>query len=799
MIILCCVTIFLSAALVFLIQPMVGKMVLPLFGGSASVWNTCVVFFQALLLVGYAYTHYSVKILGVRWQPIGHLLVMALPFFVLPIAISYQWAPTPGIFPALWLLLLLLAQVGLPYFVVTTTTPLLQRWFAESGHKHAADPYFLYAASNLGSMLALLSYPLIWEPFMPLHLHSWIWMIGYGILIVLMLGCFVIIRQNSSNQTHALNPHNSKTHPNSTTDVNALSRIRWMILAFIPSSLLLSVTTHLTTDVAPIPLLWVTPLAIYLLTFILAFGKPRKTFVWGVRRAMPLVVLLLTILLLAQGNELPMLFSIPLYLLGFFVLAMTCHATLAEERPAASHLTEFYLWLSLGGVLGGAFNVLLAPLVFDRLVEFPLMLVLACVMQCPIKLTTKSTKAKGKKQAVPTLRSRIVPFLWLDLLPAASVGVLAVILIFIGKWIRLEPGPLAIGLLFGIPGVLCYTMLDRPIRFGLGIGALFLAGILYQGGGGRVHFSERTFYGMHRVEESPDSNFLVLYHGNTIHGKEHYLIKQDEPLMYYHKQSPIGQVYSRTATTQQAEWQIASAIGIAATPANWVTPIQLQTATQGDSIKEKPAQVNSVAVVGLGVGTLAYYGQQGQNWTFYEIDPTVVRIAKDYFHYLKKSAADISIELGDARINLAREKNKKFDLLVLDAFNSDALPLHLLTKQALEIYHSRLTKNGVIAFHISNRFVDLKPVLAELVSHINKESAKKGSDKRWECYSWDDGKSYAKDSGKVQSQWVIMGPTDSALRGITRGSMWQKLEGGRPEFLWTDDYSNLIRLFKWGQ
>jgi hypothetical protein len=394
------VTLFLSAALLFCVQPLIAKMILPLLGGAPAVWNTCMVFFQALLLAGYSYAHASIAWLGARRQAMLHLGLLVLPALTLPLlTLPFRIAhgePLPLDLPGLselanppteanpipWLLLLLLVSVGLPFLVLSTSAPVLQKWFAGTGHPAARDPYFLYAASNLGSMLALLGYPILLEPFLGLVQLSHFWTIGYGAFVLLTLACAVQLWRAPADLQKGIHRPEEATGlvlSSSSRPVTAGRRLCWVALAFVPSSLMLGVTTYLTTDVAAIPLLWVLPLALYLLTFILVFARQPPLSHRGLVWLMPLVVVLLVFLLMLP-QQLQLLF-LPLHLVGFFVIALVCHGELARDRPAPAHLTEFYLWLSVGGVLGGLFNGLLAPLVFDRIAEYPLALVLACLLR----------------------------------------------------------------------------------------------------------------------------------------------------------------------------------------------------------------------------------------------------------------------------------------------------------------------------------------------------------------------------------------------------------------------------------
>jgi len=754
-------TLFVSSALLFLIQPMFAKMILPRLGGTSSVWNTCMVFFQAVLLAGYGYAHFMPARLGIRKQCLVHFGLLLLPFLVLPIALDDNLMPPEDANPIPWLLGVLFVTVGLPFFVVSTTAPLLQKWFAETGHRAGGDPYFLYVASNFGSMLALFAYPLLVEPSLPLRDHTLLWMLGYGILIVLTSLCaYQTWRSPStgkSNTAKASSLTDAKSHSsgldNERVTVSGLVRLRWVILSLVPSSLLLSVTTYLTTDIAAIPLLWVIPLGLYLLTFILVFARKPRVSHSIMLRLSPLAVLLLTIVMLSEATE-PVWIVLPMHLAVFFILAMVCHGELVSLRPSVEHLTEFYLWISVGGVLGGIFNAILAPLAFPAVIEYPLMLVIACLIRPPLAEVDKvkapqPARAKSQEPGAPVAR-RIA---WQrDVGMAASLGLLSAGGIVVWPYLGLESGTLAVGILFGVPAVICYTFLARPIRFGLSIGALLLAGALYQGVYGGTLYRQRSFFGVHRVTRDRAGNYHQLIHGNTFHGRQNMdEARRREPLMYYHRTGPIGQLFDAFS-------------GAAAKP--------------------------EVAVVGLGAGSLAAYGQPGQQFTFFEIDPVVVRIAQDknLFTFLHDCRARVKLVLGDARLTLKKAPEHQFDILVMDAFSSDAIPLHLLTREAVQLYKKKVAEDGIVAFNISNRYLDLEAVLAALardaglVSLIQHDFSVSAT---------------GSDSGKFNSVWVIMARQRADLGRLASDPRWQApaLNAGVP--VWTDDFSNIFSVFQW--
>jgi len=756
------------------------------------------VFFQAALLAGYAYSHALQSWLETRSGLIVHLLLLLLPFSILPIAIPLNWTPPHDANPIFWLLALLGAVVGLPFFVISTTAPLVQRWFAATKDRAAGDPYFLYGASNLGSMAALLAYPFVLEPFFPLRDHSQLWTIGYGLFVILMASCASCVwghlppalrwlgraeepdvkvrasdselrfsksdqamahdsaagRQTNTGTTRALR----KTAPQSSVSELSLMRcVRWVLVAFVPSSLMLSVTGYLTTDIAAIPLLWIVPLSIYLLSFILVFARRPIVPAWLPSAALPRVVLIMIFVLISEATQ-PIWLLLFLHLLTFFVVAVACHGELAGDRPGPRHLTGFYLLLSLGGVMGGLFNALLAPLIFPGLVEYPLVLILVALLRIRVSGPISGAGDRsGWRRLVSgsMLRAGI-----LDVAPAVLSGLLTAALILALQARGLEPGMLSIALMFGPAVLISYLWIHRPLRFAAAIATLLATSLCYHGVRGVVLYRERSFFGIHRVSLSLDGKTRELFHGYTVHGRQNPL-HPEVPLSYYFRGGPIGQIFSAFS-------------GAAAKP--------------------------EVAIVGLGTGALAAYGQHGQHFTFYEIDPSVVRIARDrkLFSYLADSAAGIDIVLGDARLTLKDAPDHRYGILVIDAFSSDSIPIHLLTREALQLYLSKLAGDGVLAFHISNRYLHLEPVLAALAK-----------DAGLFCLDQEIKEIPAEDlqDGKNASEWVILarhasdfGPLVKDIEGLgPEGSnpRWHKAKTSLDVPVWTDDFSNLFRVFRW--
>jgi len=732
-------TLFFSASLLFLVQPMFAKIVLPMLGGTPSVWNACMVFYQAALLGGYVYAHLAIKWLGLRRQSILHLGLFLLSLLLLPIGIPAGLTPPTDTNPIPWLFMLLLLSVGFPFFMTSATAPMLQKWFAHTGHPAGKDPYFLYGASNFGSLIALIGYPILIEPSWRLAHQTRVWTFGYILLMLLILGCAVLLWRSPMQTSKEMNHSKSLS---STTDIDGSltvgQRMRWLLLSFCPSSLLLGVTSHITTDVVAIPLFWVIPLAIYLLTFVLVFArKPllgHDRMVW----LQPFLILPLIVLFWTFGSA--WILS-PLHLLAFFVSAMVCHGELVKSRPAATHLTEFYLYISVGGVLGGIFNALLAPTLFKTVAEYPLALVLACLLR-PNILTGKSRPYSS----------------WLDLGLPFAMGALiaAMVLVLRSQANSFDDMIIAMGKMVipGLAAVFCYSFRYRPVRFGLGVGAIILMSTLVTDQEGYVLHRERSFFGVLQIKREKitgKGEFNKLIHGTTLHGVQSLdpALRQ-EPLSYFHRNGPIGQVFS-------------------------VLPSKNDT--------------GRIAVVGLGAGTMACYAKPGQHWTFYEIDPLIERIARNpqYFTYLEDCPVKVEVVLGDARLSLAKAPHQHYDLIAIDAFNSDTIPVHLITQEAIHLYLAKLAESGILVFHISNKFLDLKPVLGNL----GKEAGLVGFFRDMPV------KEAEAKAEKHPSTWAVMARHQTDMHKLAMDYSWEPLRGGLGVGIWTDDFSNILSVIKW--
>lgn len=797
------VTLFVSASLLFMVQPMVGKMVLPLLGGSPAVWNACMVFFQALLLLGYLYAHWVSTRFDAKRQLAIHVLVLLLPVGAMalavvlgdrhsPIAIAERFAPTGDTSPIVSVLTLLAIAIGVPFFVSSTSAPLLQKWFAYTGHPSARDPYFLYAASNAGSLISLLGYPLVIEPSLSIFQQAWLWAGGFVLLIALVLLC-----GRAAANPIGVPPPSAKLPGGKKASAAAEKlpaekvpddppptwkrKLKWVTLAFVPSSLMLGVTFHMTTDIASIPLLWVIPLALYLVTFIIAFGNrtifrffaagfvavlgglgivpkgPRtakddeELFRMLLGNFAPVMVLLLVFILISgvkPGTGVELL----LHLATFFAVALMCHYELARDRPSVQYLTEFFLLMSLGGVLGGLFNSIIAPLVFPLAYEYPVALIVACLMVPRLMVkerdeTTPLTELELYKAKVVRTLDIVIPVVvgvvfWLvtSVLVEQEWFVRAVF--WLSTHLTLTPFTVRVILLFAVPVMVCFFFVDRPVRFALSVAAILGISTYRSEQEGLIH-TERSFFGILKVEQNGVYNRLV--HGTTLHGTQvndrwipHWRDEiqvipmftpwdtlaaagplytfdfRQEPLTYYHRTGPVGAMFQELRTRKGGADRTAH-----------------------------------FAMVGLGTGSVSCYALPGQKLDFYEIDPAVKHLVAEsdkYFTYVrdaKNRGATLDFQMGDARLKLKENADRKYTLLLVDAFSSDSIPVHLLTKEAVQLYMDRITEDGILALHISNKYVRLEPVVAKIAEELGLVA------RVWN----DDGE---RGPGKTASSWVVL-------------------------------------------
>ena len=723
-------SLFVAAALAFVVQPLIGRQLLPLAGGAAAVWTTCLVFFQIMLLAGYLYSHLTAK-LPHRAAYLIHtaLLVAAM----IALMNENALAPSPAIgdwieeAPVAALAVGLLFAVGLPYFALATTAPLMQAWFARTGR----DPYWLYAASNAGSLLGLLAYPFLFEPNWTIASQRYFWRIGFTAAASLIIICGFLSR----NATRTLA---DMEVANDASPIPGRRRWQWIGLSALTASLLASVTAHLSTDIAPMPLLWVVPLSLYLLTYIITFARWPDAARRIVGRLAPMMICFVVIALLSQATE-PMVLVAAVHLAGLTVICLLCHGELAADKPAPRHLTDFYLCIALGGVLGGSFNAILAPMIFAHLgpVEYPLALVLAALVRPRIQ--------NGGQ--CPPYKIRIF-----DVFAPIFVLILTLVLgIAVPAWLetpnagdeaaKLLDRVIRGGLMYGVPVAVSFALVWRPLRFALCIAAVLVVGIVMRSQTNHTLAVERNFFGTLTVTRSGE--FMVLTHGTTRHGEQRLGEEPPAPAMYYHRRGPLGSVF------------------------------------------QKPAQ--RVGVVGLGCGAMAAYAEPGQAWTFFEIDPLVVRIAEDdrYFTFLSQCRVKPGIVLGDARRKLAEVPDGAFDLLAIDAFNSDAVPVHLLTREAFELYLRKLAPHGRLIMHLSNRYLDLASLAGRGL-----ESLDEGLAVRWCDDRVIDDEDRA--NGKLPSIWLIAARQASDIGKLP---LFTPLHPNRGP-IWTDDYAPLRGVWK---
>jgi hypothetical protein len=712
-------TIFIGSALVFLIEPMVAKMLLPLFGGTPAVWAVTLVFFQAFLLAGYAFAHLSMRLLVIRRQALVQLALLLVPLALLPIAVPRGVHPSSA-HPAIWLLGVLFLTAGLPFFVVSGASPVLQRWFSASGDAASRDPYFLYAASNAGSLLGLLAYPTLLEPRLTLVQQSRVWTVAYVVFAVMTALCALRLLSTSAGPIAAASRRR-------VASLTWRRRLRWIGLAALPSSLMLGTTSYITTDIGSFPLLWVLPLAAYLISFVLAFGRRQFLSPTAVSRTMVVTGTLVAASILHVAL-LPIWALVGVHTLNLFLVALLVHRLLAAERPSTEHLTEYYLLLAVGGVVGGSFNALVAPVIFPTILEYPIAIVVALALR-PGPRGLRLDARFFRKTADLVLPLAIA---------AGLIG--ALIVLNVAGWLTTltYAATLAAALLTTV------LLVKRPVRFAAGVAAVVLIPTLL---GQTALHTERTFFGVMQVESRDHTHRFV--HGTTLHGVERFAPGwRDVPLSYYSRQGPIGQVFQRL----------------------------------GD-------RIHVVGAIGLGAGTIAAYGRPGDRFTFYEIDAAVARIASNprYFTFLHDSKADIRIVIGDGRLKIAEAPPRAYDLVVLDAFSSDAVPVHLLTREAVALYLSKLRPGGLLAFHISSNYLNLKPVIAGIARALGCTALTQ------------DHRPSARQErlGADRSVWVVVARDAMSLASLRSDPRWKPLDAKAGTPVWTDQFSNILSVVKW--
>ncbi len=713
--------IFTSAFLLFAIQPMFTKMILPQLGGSPGVWSVAMVFFQAVLLLGYLYAHLSTRYLAPRTAIIVHVGLLLATFIALPISITSGLGQPPAEGQAFWLIGVFTFSVGLPFFAVAGNGPLLQAWFARTRHKDAGNPYFLYAASNLGSFAALLLYPLIFETTLRLPQQSLGWSIGFVALALLIAASGYVLHLTMAE----MKPGAMQTRSVAGPKKRLIGEYIW--LSFMPSALLVAVTAHISTDIAPAPFLWVIPLALYLLTFVLIF---RDRPLIPTKIVAHLVPVLAGLIILSKAVPFNIFLSCALHLGFFFVVALMFHQRLYNLRPPAQHLTQFYLWMSFGGVLGGIFSGLLAPVIFDRILEYPILIGLVMLAHPAVR---EASRMDFVREALPVFG--------LALLLAAGF--------YLFRGNALAGSGTYYTYLIALAGIVITVLYVHQLaRAALIIAALAAVEILPAGILNTTY--DRSFFGVHKTYLMDNGQFRTLAHGTTLHGAIR--VKNPDgtkytgpitPLTYYHPKGVLAQ-----------------------------------------TLLLLPPQINGrdIAVVGLGPGAQSCNGMTRDHWTYFEIDPVVIKIAKDpdQFGFLANCTPTAKIILGDARLTLAEQPASAFDYLLIDAFSSDTIPIHLLTREAIALYVSRLKKDGMLVIHISNRNLELKSVVAALARDAN--IAIKTRILITSSTSLGDPNS---------SEVAIFARQPETLAPFTEELGW-KQPASNDVAVWTDDYSNIL-------
>jgi hypothetical protein len=668
-------TIFIGAFLLFQVQPMIAKMILPWFGGAASVWITCMLFFQLVLLAGYIYAHWIINCFGPRAQTLLHIVLIGLSLLVLPVMPNQALRIMNNVDPVLHLLILLLTSVGLPYFLLSTTSPLLQSWYAHAYQK--AIPYRFFALSNFASLLGLLAYPFFIEPYLTLSEQSMGWSITYALFaatcIITALHGFRQRNSKLSGVSTGLFAAEDETPPPSTAE-----KVMWLMLSTCGSVLLLATTNYLTQNIASIPFLWIMPLALYLFSFTLCFDRSkwyrRNWYVWITSAAIGTMAFVIT----QWGHNYDISVTIPLFCAGLFLCCMFCHGELAARKPVPKYLTSFYLMLAVGGAAGGVLVSIIVP----KLLYGPFELAIA-LNACAVLLYAANFRKKWFVDVTCTL--------------------------------------LILGVL-GATGYYIYSFTERS------------------------HYLARDFYGGIKVDindKGTDQEFRSLIHGTITHGIQFSDSARRKGRYSYYSES--------------------SGLGLA--------------------IKYLRGGPRYVGVIGLGVGTISSYARKGDTYRYYEIDPLVHKVALKEFTYLTDCRGKVDVVIGDGRLSLEQENDRKFDLLVVDAFSSDSIPVHLLTVEAIELYFNRLKPDGILALHISNRHLDLGPVVELTRAALNKRAVliQAAGDEDMEIY---------------HSDWVLM-TTDRDLTKIQEiKNAGVDLETQKDLRLWTDNYSNLIKIMK---
>ncbi len=700
--------ILLSALLIFWIEPLFPKMILPVVGGTPATWITALMFFQAAVLAGYGYSFLLARLASLPLQAGVHTILLGLAALALPPALPASAHLSD--YPAFQVLFMLTAGIGAPLLALSATAPLLQHWFTHTAHPHSHDPYFLYAASNVGSLGALLAFPLLVEPTLGLRFQTHAWALGYAALALLILACAALAGRSGDTDPEPTAALPTPAHP-------WRERALWLVLAAVPSSLLSGTTTKITTAAAAGPLFWVVPLALYLLSFALAFERRRRLPLRLALAGQSLATALIVVEALIHGAFGDWL-VIAVLIVMLFLSAFVCNCRLADSRPGPARTGEYYLLIALGGLVGGTFNALIAPSIFPDVIEYPLTLVLAIALR-----PAGGVPARARDAEIPLV-----------------IGVTGAVAMALGFGFGQPAVAPVISIVFAI---LLLTLSRIPARFALGLAATFMVAAIPALVAPPLN-RERNFFGVIKVLDDREAGLHLLVNGSILHGLESTEpATRDEPTSYYHRGGPVGDVM----------------------------------ALLGDHL------AGGAAVIGLGAGTVACYGMAGAPWTFYEINPAVVRVAADprYFRFLSDCQPDARIQLGDGRLLLASDP-RQYPLIILDAFSSDAVPTHLLTLEALSAYLGKLAPGGLIAINISNRFVDLQPILAAGAERLGLAAA-------W-CFDT------TTDRLARSSKWLVMARAKELLAPLLSRPGWAPANSGGAE-AWTDDRSDLFLPLLW--
>jgi protein-L-isoaspartate O-methyltransferase len=722
---------------------MVGKMMLPLLGGAAAVWITCLLFFQLMLLAGYGYAHALERYATVRTQMIVHFLLMLAALLFLPMHFAARPDSGATSHPTMWLLGQLIRTVGIPFGVVSTTAPLLQNWLAKTRTASGKDPYFLYAVSNAGSLLALLAYPVLIEPRLGVRLQSESWFAAYAVLVLMVFGGAATVwkhlnepqkvtgREAQARQGEALKEETAPT----LTEGERLSwrlRLYWLAAAFVPSALMLAVTNHMLLNLASVPFLWVMPLAVYLITFMIAFARRFRLSPITLSRIVPVILLVLFPFVAASR---PVAANLLWYLLGAHILvlfagALLCHTALASRRPDTRHLTEFYFWVALGGALGGIFVAVMAPFIFRTVVEYPLLVVMIAFFR---DTRDPNEKINWRDWIYPALLGALVAAAWYGL-----------------KWATVDvtedtKTALAVD---AVLVLVAYLFRKRRFRFAFAMAILIFGYHLALPGfldSNPVVYIGRDFFGIKKVVYEVESNMRKLLHGDTLHGLE----SQDpafsgQPLSYYHETGPVGDVMNM--------------------------------------ISDRPSE--HVGVVGLGTGSMAAWARPNRHVTYFEIDPQIVDVATYFFTFLRRCDKNCDVVMGDGRLSIEKQPDGTFDVLMLDAFDSDSIPAHLVSREAVQMYLRKLKPNGMILFHVSNRYMDVESLVSALIIDASLEGLVR--------YDNDE-----EAPGKTSSDYVVAARRPESLGSLEQNENWTHVEKPAGILPWTDDYSNMLKIVRW--